>query len=42
MDIQYSGFVVAVTLLAENTEHISDVSMAGGSQMNRGPFFFMA
>jgi hypothetical protein len=41
MDIQYSGFVVVVTLLAKNTEHISDASMADGSEINTG-FFLMA
>ena len=41
MGIQSSGFAVAVTLLAENTEIISDASMVGGSQMNTR-FFFMA
>jgi len=40
MDIQTSGF--AVTLLAESTEHISDASMVGGSEMNTGLYFFMA
>jgi len=42
MDIQSSGFAVDVTLLPENTECMSDESMAGGSEMNRGLFFFMA
>jgi hypothetical protein len=40
MDIQSSGFAVAVTLLAEKREHISDLSMAGGSEMKAGLFCF--
>jgi hypothetical protein len=40
VDIQSSGFAVAVALLAENIEHTSDASMAGGSEMNTGLFLW--
>jgi hypothetical protein len=38
-DIQSSGFSIAVSLLAVQTEHISDARMAGGSEMNTGLFY---
>jgi len=42
MDIQSSGFAVAFSLLAENTEYTPDASMAGGSEMKRGLSFFFS